>query len=147
MGKIDLVILAYRMVKQRRHEEWKARMRSHLSRWDDSMSKLESAKQKVQNNINSNEERLAKVDKFLTSLNSDKSIAWYARTREKIKNLKTGDQVEMLQEKLDDYESKIESAEHRKSLIETWISEGHQSVRDIDWKINDLNGQIRDVEK
>ena len=66
-----IAAVAYHLIKSNRRAGWEARMRSNLDRWEDSITRLKSAQDKIKRNIRKNQESLEKAENFFNNLNSE----------------------------------------------------------------------------
>lgn len=138
--------LTYILIKQQRRDEWEERMWSNISRWENSLRKLENAEDSIHRNLHDNKERLSKAQNFLDRLLSRKSLDWYERSQV----LLSGDRLSPekrsdLQHRVDQYEEKRVSVENRIRMISCWINDGHRSLSEINSKQNSLRDKISSV--
>lgn len=133
--------IAYALLKERRRIEWRNRMEGNISRWEDSIYRLERAIDKKKNNKINNQNKLYKAEEFLNKMTSGKSKEWYERA------LKKQRKFSHLDAKIQSYESKIESVKSRICTLKTWISNDESSITGIKRKIEDIKYKIDDVER
>ncbi|CAH0498478.1 hypothetical protein [Novosphingobium sp. CECT 9465] len=146
LGKaVGLFLLFDHMQRSNNYHEMVDRLNGHISRWEDSISRLESTQSRISDSIHSNKERLAKAEGFLERQLSPPSQEW-AQRQEKIAT--THSREERRAEaaaKLLDYRNRVASAEQRIVKLRSWIAEGESRCSDISRKISDIEYKIRNA--
>jgi chromosome segregation ATPase len=142
---ILLGLYLIREKRRRNYEEWHDRMESNISRWENSLDKLESARTRCSTNLAKNKERLKKSEDFYEKITTGKSKEWYEHTNFILTNISNIQKEEILRAKINEHENSISSVINQIARLKTWIKEDRDRISDINSKISDIEHKIWDV--
>jgi len=130
--------------RQDRHEEWRDRTLSNISRWEDSTDNIEEMIEKSKGNIARNTEKLNKAQDFLNRMSSGKTSSWYDKTTEFISVCKNPDKVSDAQSKINEHDEKVSNCEESIARLEEWIRNDNRKIYDLESKLRSLYQKISD---
>lgn len=141
---LALVLLDYTNRRNRRnnYDEMVERLESHIYRWKGNIEKIRSAKERVEKNVENNEERLSKAKRFFHNLNSEKSVNWYEKQKRVSENHKFEKVRASALKNITGHEEKLESVEKQIYRLKSWIEDGEERIESMKDAILDIEGKI-----
>lgn len=135
------------MSRSNNYHEMADRLRGHIRRWEDTLERLENAKNRTLANLSQNSDRLKKAYDFQARLTSAASQSWLERQRVMAVNHHDEARRAEASAKVQDHQSKVASVNGRITKLTTWISEGEIRLRSIRDKISATEEKISDARR
>lgn len=101
------------MRRSNNYHEMADRLRGHIRRWEDTLERLEGARNRTLKNLSQNEDRLRKALDFQARLTSAASRDWLERQTAIVANHHDEARRLNASKKIEDYQSKVLSVNER----------------------------------